>query len=152
MSQQSLETLLQKTSPVKLLRNSAIGPYVYPVVASEYTNWRDEQRAWQKTYVLFNQSYHMTDMYVEGPDALKLFSDISVNSFTKFDIGQSKHVIHCDDDGKVIHEGILSRLSAEEFRRSGNESTIGRPFELTDRNGTDSSKRASDSLRPCVGS
>ena len=74
MNEQNLETLLQKTSPVKLLRNSAIGPYVYPVVASEYTNWRDEQRAWQKSCVLFNQSYHMTDMYVEGPDALKLLS------------------------------------------------------------------------------
>jgi hypothetical protein len=31
------------------------------------------------------------------------------------------------------------------FRRSGNESTIGRPFELTDRNGTGSSKMASGS-------
>jgi len=38
MNEQNLETLLQKTGAVKLLRNSAIGPYVYPVVASEYTN------------------------------------------------------------------------------------------------------------------
>ena len=35
MNEQNLETLLQKISPVELLRNSAIGPYVYPVVASE---------------------------------------------------------------------------------------------------------------------
>src|SRR5258708_39035200 len=31
------------------------------------------------------------------------------------------------------------------FRRSGNQSTIGRPFELTDRNGTGSSRMASGS-------
>ena len=61
-------------------RNSQTGPYVYPVVASEYSNWRDEQRAWQQTCVLYNQSYHMTDMYVQGPDALKLLSDLGVNS------------------------------------------------------------------------
>ena len=41
--------------------------------------------------------------------------DISVNSFARFDIGQSKHVIHTNKNGKVIHEGILSRLDTEEF-------------------------------------
>ena len=84
MNEHSLEALLQKTGPVKLLRNSAIGPYVYPVVPSEYTNWRDEQCAWQKTCILFNQSYHMTDMYLEGPDALKLLSGLGVNTFKNF--------------------------------------------------------------------
>ena len=39
-----------------MLRNSPLGPYVYPVVPSEFTNWRDEQRAWKETCVLFNQS------------------------------------------------------------------------------------------------
>jgi vanillate/3-O-methylgallate O-demethylase len=51
----------------------------------------------------------------KGLDALKLFSDISVNSFAKFDIDRSKHVIHANKNGKVIHEGILSRLDTEEF-------------------------------------
>ena len=65
MSHKSLEDVLQAAgNPVSLLRNLQTGPYVYPVVASEYSNWRDEQRAWQQTCVLFNQSYHMTDMYV----------------------------------------------------------------------------------------
>ena len=93
MGHKSLEDVLQAAgNPVKLLRNSQTGPYVYPVVASEYSNWRDEQRAWQKTCVLFNQSYHMTDMYVEGPDALKLLSDLGVNSFKKFEPEQSEAV------------------------------------------------------------
>ena len=64
---QSLEDRIQAAgNPVTLLRNSQTGPYVYPVVPPEYTNWRDEQRGWQETCVLFNQSYHMTDMYVSG--------------------------------------------------------------------------------------
>src|SRR5437870_3589317 len=57
-----------------MLRNSQLGPYVYPVVAPEFSNWRDEQRAWQETCVLFNQSYHMADMFIEGPDAMKALS------------------------------------------------------------------------------
>ena len=32
-----------------MLRNSQAGPNVYPGVPAEYTNWRDEQNAWQHT-------------------------------------------------------------------------------------------------------
>ena len=59
---------------VNMLRNSQSGPNPYPVKQPEYTNWRDETQAWQKTCVLFNQSYHMADLAVEGPDALKLLT------------------------------------------------------------------------------
>jgi syringate O-demethylase len=122
MSEQNLETLLQKTSPVKLLRNSAAGPYVYPVVPSEYTNWRDEQRAWQKTCVLFNQSYHMTDMYVEGPDALKLLSDLGINTFKNFGPNKAKQFIACNYDGYVIGDVILFGLEPNVFNLVGRTS------------------------------
>ena len=53
MKNQNLEELLKTAgNPVAMLRNSQIGAYVYPVVPSEYSNWRDEQVAWQKTAVL----------------------------------------------------------------------------------------------------
>ena len=82
MSRQSLEDLLHKTgNPVDMLRNSKVGAYVYPVVPAEFTNWRDEQRAWRETCVLFDQSHHMVDLYIEGPDALKLLSHLAINSF-----------------------------------------------------------------------
>ena len=66
----------RREMPVDLLRNSPSGPNVYPGVPPEYTNWRDEQQAWQKTCVLFNLSFHMADLYVEGPDATKLLSHL----------------------------------------------------------------------------
>ena len=95
MSYRSLEEVLQAVgSPVKLLRNSQIGPYAFPVVRPEFSNWRDEQRAWKETCALFDQSHHMTDLYVEGPDALKLFSDLGVNSFKKLQ-SQSSQAICC---------------------------------------------------------
>ena len=57
MSYKSLEELLHANGgPVNHLRNSQSGPNPYPVKQAEYTNWRDEQRAWQQTAVLFNQS------------------------------------------------------------------------------------------------
>ena len=60
MTDKTLEDVLRRSGDtVELLRNSQIGAYVYPVVATEFTNWRDEQQAWRKTAVLFDQSHHM---------------------------------------------------------------------------------------------
>jgi len=122
MSHQSLEALLENASPVKLLRNSGIGPYVYPVVQSEYTNWQDEQLAWQRTCVLFNQSYHMTDMYVEGPDALRLLSHLGTNSFKNFGPNKAKQYVVTNPEGYVIGDVILFCLEDNLFNLVGRPS------------------------------
>jgi vanillate/3-O-methylgallate O-demethylase len=80
----------------------------------EYTDWIDESMSWKDACYIGDWSW-LWERRLRGPDALRLLSDISVNSFAKFDVGQAKHVIHCNDAGKVIHEGIVSRLGADEF-------------------------------------
>lgn len=120
MTNRSLEELLQTVgSPVKLLRDAQIGPYAFPVVRSEFSNWRDEQRAWKETCALFDQSHHMTDLYVEGPDALKLFSDLAVNSFKNFKVDQAKQFVACNHDGYVIGDAILFYLDENRFNLVG---------------------------------
>ena len=122
MSQQSLESVLQSaTSPVALLRNSQIGPYAIPVIRSEFTNWRDEQRAWMESCALFDQSHHMTDLFVRGPDALRLLSDLGVNSVRTFKVNQAKQFVACNPDGFVIGDAILFYLADNSF------SLVGRP-------------------------
>ena len=120
MSIKSLEDVLQQAgNPVHLLRNSQIGPYAFPVVRSEFTNWRDEQQSWRKTCALFDQSHHMTDLYVEGPDALRLFSDLGVNSFRNFRVNQAKQFIACNHEGFVIGDAILFYLGENRFNLVG---------------------------------
>jgi len=117
---QSLEEILQKAgNPVELLRNSQIGPYAFPVVRYEFTNWRDEQRSWRETCALFDQSHHMTDLYVEGPDALKVFSDLGINSFKSFKVDQAKQFVGCNHDGYVIGDAILFYLAENKFNLVG---------------------------------
>jgi vanillate/3-O-methylgallate O-demethylase len=105
------EVLRAAGNPVDMLRNSQIGAYVYPVVPSEFSNWRDEQAAWQKTAVLFDQSHHMVEQYVEGPDALKLFADLGGNSFANFPVNRAKQFAPTNYDGYVIGDGILFHLA-----------------------------------------
>ena len=120
MSHQSLEEALRTgAGPVERLRNSQIGPYAFPVVRSEFTNWRDEQRAWKETCALLDQSHHMTDLYVEGPDALKVLSDLAVNSFKNFKVNQAKQFVACNHDGYVIGDAILFYLDENKFNLVG---------------------------------
>jgi len=111
MKEKNLEDLLHSAgNPASMLRNSPIGAYVYPVVPSEYSNWRDEQLAWRETAVLFDQSHHMFNLYVEGPDALKMLSHLATNSFANFPVNRAKHFSPCSYDGYVIGDGILFHL------------------------------------------
>ncbi len=112
MSYKNLEEKIQAVGDtVGMLRNSQIGAYVYPVVAPEFTNWRDEQRAWRETCVLYDQSHHMVNLFIEGPDALKLISHLATNSFKNFAVNKAKQFAPCSYDGHVIGDGILFYLA-----------------------------------------
>ena len=121
----SLEDLLSSTeNTVDLLRNSPGSPNVYPGVPAEFSNWRVEQQAWQRTCVLFNLSYHMVDLLVEGPDALKLLSRLAINSFEGFTTDRAKHFVPCTPDGCVIGDVILYALGENRFNLVGRAPAI----------------------------
>src|SRR5271170_6841153 len=116
VANKSLQDLLQAAgNPADMLRNSKVGAYIYPVVPPEFTNWRDEQRAWRETCVLFDQSHHMVEQYVEGPDALKLLSHLGTNSFASFPTSKAKQFAPCSYEGYVIGDGILFHPEENKF-------------------------------------
>ena len=107
--------IAQHTNPVEMLRNSKIGMYVYPVVAPEFTNWRDEQGAWRDHAVLFDQSHHMDELIVEGPDAEVFLSYVGINGFTNFDLNRAKHFVPVTPAGHVIGDMIIFRERIDKF-------------------------------------
>ncbi|MCT8998850.1 aminomethyl transferase family protein [Chelativorans intermedius] len=121
MSYSSLEEKLQALgNPALMLQNAPAGRYVYPI-APEFTNWIEEQRAWRETAVLFDQSFHMTDLYVKGPDVVRLLSHLGINSFQNFGRNKAKQFVCCNHDGYVIGDVILFGLEDDLV------SLVGRP-------------------------
>lgn len=116
MTHQNLQEVLDGTdSTVDLLRNSKLGAYIYPVVAPEFTNWRSEQRAWRETAVLYDQSHHMDNLFISGPDALKLIADTAINSVANFPVNKAKQYVPTTPAGHVIGDGILFHEADDEY-------------------------------------
>lgn len=89
--------------------HSRTRPGASPVPA-EYSNWRNEQRAWRETAVLFDQTHHMPELFLKGKDALRLLSDHGINSFANFEPGRAKQYVACNHNGQVIGESVLHYL------------------------------------------
>jgi vanillate/3-O-methylgallate O-demethylase len=116
MSAKNLQELLdQAGNPVELLRNSQLGAYIYPVVPAEFTNWRREVIAWRDSAVLFDQSHHMVNLFISGPDALRLISETGINSVANFPVDMAKQFVPVSPEGGVIGDGILFHLGPQEF-------------------------------------
>lgn len=103
---------------IDTMRRIAPGYYNVRFGEPEYTDWMDESMSWKNACYIGDWSF-LWQRWFRGPQALQLFSDISVNNMASFDIGQAKHAVHTDKNGKVIHEGILMRFGEEEFMLHG---------------------------------
>ncbi len=115
----SLEQKLQEAGgPLGLLRAPRAGVLPFPV-RSEFTNWRDEQESWRRTAVMFDQSHHMSDSTIEGPDCYRFLSSLAVNSFAGFGPMKAKQLVVCNYDGYVIGDAVAFCLAENHVRVVG---------------------------------
>ncbi|MGO2111286.1 MAG: aminomethyl transferase family protein [Pseudoclavibacter sp.] len=121
MIQQNLEQAIQAAggNAAVMLRKLPGGPYPFPIPQEEYTNWRDEQEAWRTSAVLFDQSFHMSDVYFKGPDVKRLFSETGVNSFANFGKDKAKQFVAVNPRGKVIADAIVFAIADDEYSLVG---------------------------------
>jgi len=107
---QSLEAAIQGAgSPVALMRD--LGVSRFTALPDEYTHWIEEQRSWSESVALADQSYHMTDLDVEGPDAIELLSGLAVNRFEGFEPGRAKQLVVANERGQFVGDAILFYLA-----------------------------------------
>lgn len=117
----SLQDLINSVpNIVDHLFNDAVAPHARPnpmrtPVPLEFSNWREEQRAWRETAVLFDQSHHMPELFLKGPDARKLLTRVGINSLANLAPGRAKQLIGCNPRGQIIGDCVLHDLGGEVY-------------------------------------
>jgi len=111
----------QAGSPVALLWKPGSPAWRPPRVEPEYAGWAEEQTAWRETVSLADLSFHMSDAFIEGPDAVRLLSEVSANNVSAQAVDQAKQFVPVANDGNIISDGILARTGKESFVLSGVE-------------------------------
>ena len=120
---QSLETIINgKGGALNLLRNSNLGPYVFPGIPPEFSNWRAEQHAWRDDVALLEQSYHMTELHLHGTGVIDFLGEFALNKLDPFNPMKAKQLVLAGHDGNYIADAIVFRES-ETFCR-----VVGAPF------------------------
>ncbi|MGH7105976.1 MAG: hypothetical protein ACREFT_05675, partial [Acetobacteraceae bacterium] len=116
----SLQDAIDKAgSAVRLLWKPNAPPFRVPVVKPEYAGWREEQAAWSQGVALSDLSHHMSDLFIEGPDATRLLGAVSANDFEAFAFGQAKQFVPVTGEGHIVTDGILMREGPHRYVLSG---------------------------------
>jgi vanillate/3-O-methylgallate O-demethylase len=84
----------------------------------EYTNWLEEAQSYTTTSYIGDWS-SIDKVVIRGPQALEFLSWVGINALANFEMGQIKHHVHVDEQGKVAAEGVLFRTGTEEFVFTG---------------------------------
>src|SRR5690625_4766486 len=82
------QALEQADNVVDFLRDQDWPPITFPITP-EFTNWRDEQRAWRTGDALMDQYHHMNQLFMHGRYLNELMTSNSPHTTTN-----SNHVPH----------------------------------------------------------
>lgn len=112
----------QAGGAVNLLRSAPLGRYVFPKIPPEFTNFRDEIRAWKTSVAMLEQSYHMCELHLRGPQVIDLLAELSVNKLAKFPTMRAKQLVLAGHDGNYLADAIIFHEEDDFYR------VVGAPF------------------------
>ncbi|HKH46476.1 MAG TPA: aminomethyltransferase family protein [Thermoanaerobaculia bacterium] len=84
----------------------------------------------EREYFAFRESAGLLDVTplykyeVSGPDAAALLARMMVRDMSKLKVGRVGYTCWCDDDGKVLDDGTVSRLGENHFRVTAADPTL----------------------------
>ncbi len=110
------DKLLANDGVLSMMRSSDLGSVIFPGIPPEFTNWRDEQRAWKESVVLFEQSFHMTELHIRGADAKKFITGFATNKLSDLTPMRAKQLVMVDSAGYLISDAIVF-CEADDFLR-----------------------------------
>ena len=87
----------------------------YYAVSAYETHYEHEYNAIRNACALIDIS-PLFKYRVSGPDAMRLVNRVITRDASRMSVGQVFYTPWCDDDGKVIDDGTVTRLSDQVFR------------------------------------
>jgi aminomethyltransferase len=91
------------------------GPWAGYTTSLVYEDEAMEYSAIRNAASLYDLS-PMTKYRIAGPDAAAFLDRLAVRNAGRLPVGAVHYTLWCDDDGKVLDDGTLFRLAADEFR------------------------------------
>lgn len=87
----------------------------FPLEPFIFSDWEKEELSYyDNCYIHAGLNPFVYD-YFKGKDFLNLLTDYTVNTFTDFPVGKARHVIKCNEEGKIEADGIVVRRTEDEF-------------------------------------
>ena len=83
-----------------------------------FTNWIEECMSWKETCYIGDWS-PIAKFHIKGPDVIKFYTDVCATNVLNWSIGQARHAIMCNREGKVAGEGVAMHLAQDEIIFSG---------------------------------
>ena len=83
--------------------------YSMPV---QYAGIKKEHQAVREAAGLFDVS-HMGELFLEGPDALRLADSLVTNAVGDLEVGQAMYTVCCNEQGTILDDLIVYRLGPE---------------------------------------
>lgn len=71
---------------------------------------------------------HMSEIFVEGKDALKNIQNIFANDFSTMNIGQIKYTVMLNENGGIMDDMIIYKMGEEKFLIVGNAANREKDF------------------------
>src|SRR5262245_40131712 len=120
-----------------MLKTTPFHPRTAPLVrAQTWRRWAGYQMASaydphpDREYAAIRSSAALIDVsplykyVISGRDAMRLLDRMVTRDVTKCRVGQVFYTPWCDNDGKVVDDGTISRLAETEFRFTSADSSI----------------------------
>lgn len=83
----------------------------------EYRGYKQEVVSAKHTAHLGTALHRISPIYdVSGPDAIEFLRSVCINSFRNFEVGQIRHAVLCNDDGKILTDGVVARIGDDVYR------------------------------------
>jgi aminomethyltransferase len=84
------------------------------MVVDAYVDVHEELRAIRESVAMADMS-PLSKYEVRGPDAERMLDALITRDVTKLDVGQVYYTPWCDEQGKVVNDGLVVRVEAERF-------------------------------------